>query len=422
MGGSPLLSPKDVDHHQPRRSIKRARDESLKRSQSIPAIATVELEAAVTLNLDSGESTDDEDNTIVQDRTESFKGHPVWQRRLSTSLPSGTWNDSVVMRETPKVGNKKSRHSMVADLEVYKFVSTDSESNDYTDHEPANKSKEEIASPLPPILQDFSIPWEEVDTDFNTVIRNGAFSKSYMSRWMKAECLLTQYKRELFPDTILFAKCQKLVKLRHPNLLQLLGFTRESENSSLLIINEKLSMTLDAVLMRRNTSELTVGPKLTIASDVAKALCYLHHQLPPLVHCAVVPTNIHLTAYYSAKLSDTSLGKAAITNKALPPSLSRYLPIEAIADVPIVSPSLDIFTFGVILFQMVAHKEPDYRSDPANKESERQRVTEFIGLIGEDHLLADLIRQCLSVEPEDRPSAVKLYSLLQAVNISLLES
>ena len=424
MGGSPLLSPKDGDRQQPHRSIKRARDESLKRSQSIPAIATAELEEAVTLNLtDSEESTDDdEDNAVVNDHTESFKGHPVWQRRLSSSLPSGTWNDSVVIREAPKVDNKK-RHSMfaeVADLEVINFMSTDS--NDYTDHESSNKSEEDITLPLPPILQGFSIPWEEVNTDLSAVITDGAFSKSYMLRWMKAECLETHYKREIFSDTILFAKCQELVKLRHPNLLQLLGFTRESENSSLLVISEKLSMTLDAVLTRRNTSELTIGPKLTIASDVAKALCYLHQQSPPLVHCAVVPTNIHLTAYYSAKLSDTGFGKAAIINKALPPSLSRYLPVEAILDLPTVSPLLDIFSFGVTLFQMVTHREPDYHSDPATKESERQRVTDFIGLIGDDHLLVDLIRQCLSVQPEDRPSAVKLYSLLQAVNVSLLES
>lgn len=420
LGGSPLPSPKDSNHQRPHRSITRARDESLKRSQSIPAIATVELEGAVTLNpTDSGESTDDdEDNAVVKDSTESFKGHPVWQRRLSSSLPSGTWNDSVVIREleTPKVDNNK-RHSMfakVADPEVINFISTDS--NDYTDHEP---SKEDITLPLPSILQDFLIPWEEVDTDLNTVITDGAFSKSYMSRWMKAECLETHYKREVFSDTILFTKYQELVKLRHPNLLQLLGFTRESENSSLLVISERLPMTLDAVLTRRDTLELTIGPKLTIASDITKALCYLHQQSPPLVHYAVVPTNIHLTAYYSAKLSDTGFGKAAITDKALPPSLSRYLPVEAVLDV---SPSLDIFTFGVTLFQMVTHREPDYRSDPATKESERQRVQGFIGLIGDDHLLADLIRKCLSVQPEDRPSAVELYSLLQAVNVSLLES
>ena len=423
LGGSPLLSSKDGDHQQPYRSIKRARDESLKRSQSIPAIATVEVEGAVALNLtDSGESTDDddEDNAVVKESTESFKGHPVWRRRLSSSLPSSTWNDSVVVRETPKVENNK-RHSMfaeVADLEVINFISTD-----YTDHEPSDKSEEDVTLPLPPILQDFSIPWEEVDTDLNTVIADGTFSKSYMSRWMKAECLETHYKSKVFSDTILFAKCQELVKLRHPNLLQLLGFTRESKSSNLLVISERLLMTLDAVLTRRDTSsELTVGSKLTIASDVVKALCYLHQQSLPLVHCAVVPTNIHLTAYYSAKLSDTGFGKPVITDKALSSSLSRYLPVEAILGVPTVSPSLDIFTFGVTLFQMVTHREPGYHSDPATKESEKQRVAEFIELIGDDHVLADLIRQCLSVQPEDRPSAVKLYGLLQAVNVSLLEN
>ena len=399
---------------------------------------TTELETAVIHNAtESGESTDNDDDDndveVVKKRTESFKGHPVWQKRLSSSLPSGTWNDSVVMRETPKAIKRDKRRSMfaeVADLEVSNFISIDSD--DYTDHdEPtlfARASKglvkeEEITLPLPAVLQDFLIPWGdlEFDTDDHTAYSDGAFAKSYASRWMKAECLVTQYKREIFSDPVLFAKCQKLVKLRHPNLLQLLGFTRESENSSLLVINEKLSATLDVVLKRRSTSELLIGPKLTIASDVVKALCYLHQQSPPLVHCAIVPTNIYLTAYYSAKLSDTGFGEAAITSQALSPSLSRYLPIEAITDVPTLSPSLDIFTFGVTLFQMVTHKEPS--NFPANnKASESQRLLEYIELIGEDHLLADLIKQCLRVEPKDRPSAVELYNLLQAVNISLLES
>lgn len=428
LGGSPRPIPKDDNHRQPHQSIKKARDTSLKRSQSIPAITTVQLETTVAFNSadSSGESMDEDDDVMLE---ESFKEHPVWKRRLSSSLPSESWlNSSLIMEEEPKADRKKSRHSMfemVSDLEVTNFVSTDS-----IDYKPTSPlainivaEEEETSLPLPPILQEFSIPWEEVDTDFNTAISDGAFSTSYRLRWMNAECMVTQYKKELFSDARLFAECQRLVKLRHPSLLQLLGFTRESENSDLLVIHEKLPMTLDTALKRRTTSELTIGLKLTIASDVAKALCYLHQQSPPLVHCAVIPTNIHLTASYSAKLSDSGFGKVAITSKALPPSLSHYLPLEAITNSPDVSPSLDIFTFGITLSQMITHKEPDNRNHPANdKESEKQRVTEIIGLLSKDHLLADTIRQCLGVEPEDRPSAVKLYSLLQAVHVALLES
>ena len=402
----------------------------MKRSQSIPVIATVELETATKLDLADSEDSLDEDNddAMIKESTASFKGHPVWRRRLSSSLPTETWIDNAVVTGTSRAeANKKSRHSMVvvADIDVSNFVSTDS--NDHTDHELTSvlalKSaveEEEIALPLPPVLQDFLIPCEDVDTDFNTIVSDGAFGKSYELKWMKAECLVTQYRRELFTDALLYAKCQKLVKLRHPNLLQLLGFTRESENSDLLVIHEKLSMTLDSVL--KKTTELIVGSKITIANDIAKALCYLHQRSPSLVHCAVVPTSIHLTTYYSAKLSDTGFGKVAITHKAVPPSLSSYLPLEAVTDTPAVSTSLDIFTFGMTLSQMVTHKEPGSRGNPLNKESEKQRVAEVIALVGDDHLLVDLIRQCLNVEPEDRPSAVNLYNLLQAVNVSLLES
>lgn len=433
MGGSPQLVPKGGDHHQPHRSIKKVRDPSLKRSQSIPAIATVELEPPVALDPadESGDSMDeDNDEVMFKESKGSFKGHPVWRRRLSSSLPTETWIDNVVVTAgTPRTEpNKKSRHSMmvmVSDVDVSNFVSTDS--NDHTDYEPATAlarkstvEEEEATLPLPPILKDFSIPWEDVDTDFKTIVSDGAFGKSYKLKWMKAECLVTQYKRELLTDALLYAKCQRLVKLRHPNLLQLLGFTRESENSDLLVIYEKLSMTLDSVL--KKTTELTVGSKLNIAGDIAKALCYLHQRSPSLVHCAVVPTSIHLTSHYSAKLSDTGFGKVAITRKAVPPSLSSYLPLEAITDAPTVSLSLDIFTFGMTLSQMITHKEPASRDYPLNKETEKQRVAEVIELVDKDHLLVDLIRQCLSIEPEDRPSAVNLYNLLQAVNVSLLES
>jgi len=435
LGGSPQLSPKDDHDHQPRKSIRRLRGDSLKRSQSIPVITTAEIEVDTVFNFaDSVDSMDDEDNTMLNKRTESFKEHPIWQRRLSSSLPSGIWSDNNAKTEISEAKTKKRVHSMklnlvapskVPNLEMTKPVSI--HSFDSTDHDEPTASKIFIREnvnifSLPPILQDFSIPWEEIDTDFNIIIGDGAFGKSYKLKWMETECLLTQYKRKFFSDALLFAKCQKLVKLRHPNLLQLLGFTRESENSRLLVITEQLSMTLDAVLKRRDASELTIGPKLTIAGDVAKALCYLHQQSPPMIHCAVIPANIHLTTYYSAKLSDTGFGEVAITNKALPPSLSCYLPLEAVTDAPAVSPSLDVFTFGVTLAQMVTHKKPDYRSSLVNKESEKQRITEVVKLIGEKHLMADLITQCLSVEPQDRPSAVKLCSLLQAINVSLLET
>lgn len=428
MGGSPQLIQKTNsgdDLFQSRQAIKRTRgDSSMRRTQSIPAIATtVELEVAVKYSsADSEDSLDDEDDT-VQKRMESFKGHPVWKRRLSASLPSGVWNDNVVMAETPKVETKSKRHSMLAeisDVEINEFAGINSIDNTRADHEPAPLlASEDIAKeeddvfPLPHVLQDFSIPWEEISTDFNTIVTDGAFSKSYKTRWMKAECLVTQYNKEIFSDALLFAKSQQLVKLRHPNLLQLLGFTRENENGKLLVITEQLSMTLDTVLKRKDTSELTVGPKLTIASDITKALCYLHQQSPPLVHGAVVPVNIHLTAYYSAKLSGAGFGEVAITGKAVAPSLSRYLPLEAVTDDPTLATSLDIFSFGLTLAQMVTHKEPDYRSNPADKESEKQRIINILGLIGEDHLLTDIIRRCLSIEPQERPSAVKLYNLLQ---------
>ena len=416
----------------------------MRRAMSIPAIASTELvEATTTFNpvaSGSRESLLDEKDYPVE-KQESFRKHPTLRRRRSTSLPTGSWKSAVAGEISNKDDTKK-RHSMVSlssnssSSELTKLVavqlerpllkelskedSTDSDDNSCDQPTVDNGEKRIVLLPL--VIKDFLISSDDVDTNFNTVISNGTFGISYQSKWMETECLITSYKKDLYPDEVLFKEYKRLVKLRHPNLLQLLGFVKDIEKDALLSITEQLPMTLDNVLSRRNTSELPVGSKLTIASDVAKALCYLHQQSPNIIHCAVIPVNIHLTAFFSAKLSNVGFGEVAITKKAVSPVLCKYLPLEAITDVPQVSTPLDVYSFGVTLLQLVTHKEPSNRNGAVNEHTEKQRASEAIQLIGKDHALSNLVEQCLCVKPEDRPSANNLCSELQQVTTSLLES
>ena len=416
----------------------------MRRAMSIPAIASTQLdEATTTFNPVASGSQDSllDESVNPVEKQESFQKQPTLQRRRSTSLPTGSWN-SAVIEEISNKDNTKKRHSIISFSsnssssgltkvvtvqlerpllkELSKEDSTDSDENTCDLPAVDNYKKEIVLLPL--VLKDFLISWGDVNTDFSTVIANGTFGLSYQSKWMETDCLITRYKKDLYPDAVLFEKYKKLVKLRHPNLLQLLGFVKDTEKDALLSITEQLPMTLDAVLNRRSTSELPVGSKLTIASDVAKALCYLHQQSLPIVHCAIIPANIHLTAFFSAKLSNVGFGEVAINSRSVSPSLHNYLPLEAITDAPQISPPLDVFSFGVTVVQLVTHKEPSHRNKPINEDAEKQRVLEAVQLIGKDHALSDLVEQCLRVKPEDRPSASNLCSELQQVTTSLLES
>jgi len=441
--GSPQLAPKSARHLQ---SHKRPQGDSMRRAMSIPAIASTHLsEATPTFNptaSGSQESLLDEKDDSVEKR-DSFQELPPLQRRRSTSLPTRSWNRPVEEEEIlPNKDNTIKRHSTISLSsnsstpvrtklvtvqlekpllkELSKEDSTDSDRENTSNQPDVDNKKKMVLLPL--VLKDFLISQDDVDTDYNTIISNGTFGISYKSKWMETDCLITRYKKDLYPNEVLFLKYKKLVKLRHPNLLQLLGFVKDFERDALLSITEQLPMTLDNVLGRRSPSELPVGSKLTIASDVAKALCYLHQQSPSITHCAVAPANIHLTAFFSAKLSNVGFGEVAITEKTISPSLHSYLPPEAITDVPQVSTPLDVYSFGVTLFQLVTHKGPSHRNGAISEDTEKQRVSEAIQLIGKDHALSDLVEQCLCVNPEDRPSANNLCSELQQVTTLLLES
>jgi len=412
----------------------------MRRAMSIPAIATTQLDEATTIfnpvASGSQESLLDERDNSPEEKQGSFRKHPTLQRRRSTSLPPVSWNANAVVEETSNKASIDKRHSMISFStnssssrltkvqlekpllkELSKEDSNDSDENTCEQPVVDNSKKEMVLLPL--VLKDFLISWDDIDANFSTVIGNGTFGVSHQSKWMETDCLITRYKKNLYPDEVLYEKYKKLVKMRHPNLLQLLGFVKDVENNELLSITEQLPMTLDAVLNRRTSSELPDGCKLTIASDIAKALCYLHQQSHPIVHCAVIPTNVHLTAFYSAKLSNVGFGEVAITNRSV---LHNYLPLEAITDTPQISPPLDIFSFGVTLVQLVTHTELNHRDEDINEDTEKQRVSEAVQLIGKDHALADLVEHCLSVKPEDRPSASNLCNELQQVMNSLLES
>lgn len=99
-----------------------------------------------------------------------------------------------------------------------------------------------------------------------------------------------------------------------------------------------------------------------IALGTARALAYLHHDCrPPVLHLNIKSTNILLDENYEAKLSDYGLGK-------LLPILDNYGLTKFHNAVGYVAPELaqslrfsekcDVYSFGVILLELVTGRKP----------------------------------------------------------------
>ena len=126
-------------------------------------------------------------------------------------------------------------------------------------------------------------------------------------------------------------ECQLMSSLRHPNIAQFLGICFLPDSQLPVLLMEKLSESLDNLLM--TVSNIALPLKLSILEDVAKGLLYLHNHKPPIIHRDLTARNVLLTEFFAAKITD--FGNSRIITLELARTLSQfpgtlvYMPPEA---------------------------------------------------------------------------------------------
>ena len=146
---------------------------------------------------------------------------------------------------------------------------------------------------------------------------------------------------------------QVMAEMRHPHVVQFLGLCYLEGSALPVLVMEKLDSSLDHLLETETSPSLPLPLKLSLLTDVARGLVYLHTRNPPVVHRDLSARNVLLTSAMVAKISD--LGNARIVN-LLPGQLAKtltctpgtqvYMPPESFDEGSRYGPRLDIFSFG----------------------------------------------------------------------------
>ena len=146
---------------------------------------------------------------------------------------------------------------------------------------------------------------------------------------------------------------QVMAEMRHPHVVQFLGLCYLEESALPVLVMEKLDSSLDHLLETETSPNLPLPLKLSLLTDVARGLVYLHTRNPPVVHRDLSARNVLLTSAMVAKISD--LWNVRIVN-LLPGQLARtltcvpgtqvYMPPESFDEGSRYGPRLDIFSFG----------------------------------------------------------------------------
>ena len=193
-------------------------------------------------------------------------------------------------------------------------------------------------------------------------------------------------------------------RIRHPNLLQFIGATNVGE---MVILTELMPTSLRRELRR----ECQFSPRLTISIglDVARALNYLHLIQPhPLIHRDISSANVLLEPLlnnrWKAKVSDYGTVNLLQRLDTICPGNPSYAAPEA-NNPNQQSTKMDIFSFGVLLLEMLTGEFPDCD----NRASQLCKVLH--------QTLLSLIQRCLEQRREDRPTASDIITELLPLHL-----
>ena len=220
-------------------------------------------------------------------------------------------------------------------------------------------------------------------------------------------------------------------RLRHPNIVQLLGVYFPSPNTEFpMMILEKMDMSLGTFLEK--FPQCPIAQKHELVVDINRGLLHLHSQTPSIIHRDLSANNVLLTPQLTAKIADLGMVRIVKTNPSLlsrfskMPGTAVYMPPEANSDSPTYNTSLDVFSFGVLILQTFTSKFPEpsadrfvpIANDPGKyrKVSEVERRRKDLQVLGKEHSHIGIIQNCLIDEPKNRPSTKQVFLDLQAMS------
>ena len=190
-------------------------------------------------------------------------------------------------------------------------------------------------------------------------------------------------------------------RVRHPNLLLFIGASVDIDQP--VLVTELMPTNLRSNIERATLSKVQ---KISIGTDVALGLNYLHLMKPdPIIHRDVSSSNVLLEPVgvnnWRAKVSDYGSVNYASLVATERPGNAVYAAPES-PDSKRQTPKMDVYSYGLLLFEMVTGKFPN-----GNK-------PQLEILLWQQ--MAALIRNCISRDPANRPDMKDILISLQQLD------
>ncbi|XP_060216686.1 receptor protein-tyrosine kinase CEPR2-like isoform X1 [Lycium barbarum] len=277
---------------------------------------------------------------------------------------------------------------------------------------------------------------EVCDFDEDNLIGSGGTGKVYRLD-LKKGCGTVAVKQLWKGNAVkvLIREMEILGKIRHRNIVKLYA-SLVKEGSNILVFEYMPNGNLFEALHREikgGKPELDWYQRYKIALGAAKGIAYLHHDCcPPIIHRDIKSTNILLDEEYEAKVSDFGVAKVSgISSRGSEVSCFAgthgYMAPEMAYTLRVTEKS-DIYSFGVVLLELVTGRKPIEEAYGEGKDlvywtsthlDDKERVIEVLDKKVVSELVQDdmikvlrIATLCTTKLPNLRPSMKEVVNML----------
>ncbi|KAI9106679.1 hypothetical protein K1719_022207 [Acacia pycnantha] len=269
------------------------------------------------------------------------------------------------------------------------------------------------------------ISWDELH--IKERVGAGSFGTVHRAEWHGSDVAVKVLTIQDFQDDQLkeFLREVAIMKrVRHPNVVLFMGAVTKQPNLS--IVTEYLPRgSLYRLIHRPASSEmLDQRRRLRMALDVAKGINYLHCLSPPIVHWDLKSPNLLVDKNWTVKVCDFGLSRfkanTFISSKSVA-GTPEWMAPEFLRGEPSNEKS-DVFSFGVILWELVTMQQPWNGLSPAQVvgavafQNRKLSIPPNISPI-----LASLMESCWDDDPKKRPSFSNIVESLKKLLRSPVE-
>jgi len=253
-------------------------------------------------------------------------------------------------------------------------------------------------------------------------VAQGSFGAVWKGRWngvgggleVAIKKISTQYMRKSALDE-LCNEVKMMVDLRHDSICQVFGQSMVEADQEIWIVFPFVHGG-NLYDLLASSKELPWELRIRLAHYAVMAVNFLHTQDPPIVHRDIKSLNYLVADGKKLLLTDFGLSKAKdeLRSSCTLVSSVRWRAPETLARSPKWSEKSDIFSLGMVLFEIASREIPflEERNEigviEMIKDNERPTIPEQC-----PKELKELIEACWKESPTDRPTSSQVAAMLQ---------